>query len=91
MFILPKDEFMEELKAEMAGYEEITEELREDWIKRFDKYLTQKTLKDKRISVKGSNILIKLEDESELFGIVDKYYAAIENEDLEKYWIDWSL
>lgn len=91
MFILPQEEFIEEVKAEMAGYEEITESLREDWLNRFKKYITKKNLKDKRVSAKGQNISIKLQDESELFSIVDKYFAAIENEDLERYWQDWSL
>jgi hypothetical protein len=91
MFILPKEEFVEELKAEMAGYEEITEAYMKDWFNKFEAYLSDKKVKDKRISRKGDSVSIKLQDESELFAIADKFFAAISNEDLERYWSDWSL
>lgn len=91
MLVLEKVEFVEEVKAELAGYEEIDQEHIELWIKRFEKYLKQKNLQDKRIKFTGDKISIRLDDESDLFKIVDKYYAAIENEDLEKYWNNWAL
>lgn len=91
MFVLDKVDFIEEVKAEMAGYEEIEKELIDQWVDTFNKYLKRKNLKDKHIIVKGDNVSIKLDDESELFKIVDKFYAAVENEDLDAYWTDWSL
>lgn len=91
MLELSKLDFVEEVKAEMAGYEEIEPAMIDKWVARFEKYLASKNLKDKRIKKKGDNIIVKLDDESELFKIVDKYLAAIENEDLDAYWSGWSL
>ncbi len=91
MLELSKLDFVEEVKAEMAGYEEIDQAQIEKWVARFEKYLSDKNLKDKRIKVKGNQVSIRLDDESDLFKIVDKYLAAIENEELDEYWNGWSL
>jgi hypothetical protein len=91
MFILPKEEFVEELKAEMAGYEEITIDLINNWMQHFEAYVSRKNINNKRISFRSGKLYITLQDESDLFKIVDKYFAAIENEELEAYWADWSL
>ena len=91
MLILSKIEFVEEVKAEMGGYEEITKELIEEWVVQFEKYIKRKSLKDKRISFRGDRTFVKLDDETDLFKIVDKYFVAIENEELEQYWLNWSL
>lgn len=91
MLILSKEDFLEEVKAEMAGYEELTKELIGEWVTSFERYIKRKSLKDKRISFRGDKVYVKLEDESDLFKIVDKYFAAVENEDLEEYNANWSL
>lgn len=91
MLILSKIEFIEEVKAEMGGYEEITEELIEKWVVEFEKYIKRKSLKDKRISFRGDRTFVKLDDETDLFKIVDKYFVAIENEEQDQYWLNWSL
>jgi len=91
MEILGKIDFVEEIKVEMAGYEEITKEHIELWAAEFERYIKRKSLKDKRISFRGDRTYVKLDDETDLFKIVDKYFAAIENEELEQYWLNWSL
>ena len=91
MLILSKLEFIDEVQAEMGGYEEITEELIEKWVAEFERYIKRKNLKDKRVSFRGDRTFIKLEDESDLFKIVDKYFVAIENEEQDQYWLNWSL
>ncbi len=89
MFVLEKVEFIEEIKAEMAGYEEMTPELIEGWVKAFEEFVRRGN--SKKIVKKGQNIDIKLEDEAELFRIVDRYLVAIENDEIEAYWQDWTL
>ncbi len=89
MFVLEKVEFIEEIKAEMAGYEEMTPELIEAWVKAFEEFVRRGN--SKKIVKKGQNIDIKLEDEAELFRIVDRYLVAIENDEIEVYWQDWTL
>jgi hypothetical protein len=89
MFILDKAEFVEEVKAEMAGYEEISEELIEAWVVKFEDYVSKK--KNEKLIKKGQDVQIKLDDEAELFKIVDRYLVAIENDEIEAYWQDWKL
>ena len=91
MFSLLKDEFIEEIKAEMAGYEELTQEHINDWVQHFEKYVSQDKVKNDKLKRKGNTIEIVLKDESELFGIVDKYLVAVEGEELASYWEDWKL
>jgi hypothetical protein len=89
MFTLDKAEFIEEVKAEMAGYEEISEELIEAWVVKFEDYVSKK--KNEKLIKKGKDVQIKLDDEAELFKIVDRYLVAIENDEIEAYWQDWKL
>ena len=89
MFTLDKADFIEEVKAEMAGYEEISEELINAWIIKFEEYVEKK--KSKKMIKKGKAIQIQLDDEAELFKIVDRYLVAIENDEVEAYWQDWKL
>ncbi len=69
----------------------ITKELIDDWVKRFNAYAGSKHVMDRRIQVKGAKVNVKLQDESDLFGIVDRYFSAIDQDDLEAYWTDWKL
>ncbi|PKM52408.1 MAG: hypothetical protein CVV02_01260 [Firmicutes bacterium HGW-Firmicutes-7] len=91
MIKFSKDEFIEELVAEMDGYEEITKDHKQTFLANLDKYIETTKDKNKRISKSANSITIKLEDESELFEIVDKYYSAIVNEELDLYWLNWKL
>ena len=85
------EDFVEEIKAEMYGYEEIEEDEINIWFENFERFVKDK--KDKRniIRYKGEEISINLKDESDLFSIVDKYLAAIENDELDKYFESFSL
>lgn len=91
MIELNKLDFIEEIKAEMAGYEEIEPEHIDDWVERFEEYVSRKNLKSKKIKMKSGKLMICIEDESALFQIVDQYLAAIENEEMEQYWKDWTF
>lgn len=83
-------DFKAEVEAEMAGYEEISQEQIKDWLEHLDKYV--KHVKDNnKVVLKGNQVEIKLDDESELFSIVDRFFAAVMNEDLEAYYTDWNL
>ncbi|WZL82283.1 hypothetical protein QBE53_04055 [Vallitaleaceae bacterium 9-2] len=89
MFTLDKVDFIEEIKAEMAGYEEITKEHIDDWVEKFEEYV--KKQKNKKLIKQGQKVQVNLDDEAELFKIVDRYLVAIENEEIDAYWQDWKL
>lgn len=88
MLKLSKEDFMEEVVAELYGYEEITEDLVQDFIKRLNAFFAAK--KGKKVDYKNG-ITIKLKDESDLFMIADKYFAAVTSEELDKYWQNWDI
>jgi hypothetical protein len=88
------EEFVEEIKAEMYGYEEIEENIINVWESKFRIYLEDiknKKTKNDKIKFKANSIIIELKDETDIFKIVDKFLAAVVNEELDKYWIDWAL
>ena len=91
MIKFSKDEFIEELTAEIEGYEEITGEQKKAFIEKVSSAIDSSSEKNKRISKHANSITIQLEDESELFDMVDQYYAAIMNEELDLYWADWKF
>ena len=90
MFRLSYDEFKEEVKAEMYGYEEISEEAIEKWFTTLEAFVGAKK-KSSIFKYSKDGVQVDLKDESDLFMIVDRYLAAIVNEDLTKYYADWSL
>lgn len=94
MIKLEMEEFIEEVKAEMYGYEEIEESQINDWENRFREWLKQenkKKTKNNRIKLGPNSIIIELKDETDIFKIADKYLVAVVNDEVYKYWIDWQL
>lgn len=91
MIKLSKEEFLEELIGEMEGYEDITEEYKKLLVDRINVYIEKESDQNKRISKKANSIMIKFEDETQIFEIVDKYLSAIINEEMGKYWEGWKF
>jgi len=89
MLKLSFEEFKEEVKAEMYGYEEIDEAAIEKWFATLESFVGKK--KSSIFTYKDSEVKVSLKDESDLFMIVDRYLAAIVNDELAKYYSDWSL
>ncbi|NDL66531.1 hypothetical protein [Anaerotalea alkaliphila] len=91
MFKMPVEEFKAEIAVEMSGYEDITQALAQDWLNRLEAYIAEKRDGKGKIVEEDGERMVVLEDESELFGIVDKYLLAIEDGALEEYWQGWEL
>lgn len=91
MIKLSKEDFIEELIVEMEGYIEITDEHKIALLNHIEQYIEKEKDKNKRISKEANSITINLNDETELFEIVDNYLSAIINDELEQYWLNWSL
>ncbi|MDF1616700.1 hypothetical protein [Petrocella sp. FN5] len=83
-------EFRDEIKTEMLGYEEITEALVEKWFENFEAFIDAKRPSG-LLEYKGSQVEVMLKDETDLFMMVDRYLAAIVNEDLDNYFTDWTF
>lgn len=88
MIKMPIEDFIEEVKAEIVGYEELGEEKALQWEKNFLSLVNsgkKQNIEDK----KGKKFYI-LEDEAELFKIVDMYLAAVDSGEEKEYWEKWS-
>lgn len=79
------NDFIYEVKEEMICYEEIGEDGVADWEKNFNSWLNDGK-KKKHIKGEGENKVYMLEDESEIFDIVDEYIQAIEENKINDYW-----
>ncbi len=89
MLKMPMEEFIEEVKAEIGGYEELGEAKATEWEQRFLAWINNPKSKKKNVEeVKGKRIYV-LEDESDLFQIADAYFAAVDAEQEEEYWAKW--
>ncbi|QUI24763.1 hypothetical protein HZI73_21745 [Vallitalea pronyensis] len=96
MLKMELEEFIEEVKGELYGYEEIEEAQIVDFEKRFrawvaDKKAQGKKNKNDRIKFGPNSIIVTLKDESDLFKIVDRYLAAVVDEETGQYWENWSI
>lgn len=91
MLKITKEDLMEELIAELIGYEEIGQEYVEDFRNRLEKYFEEKKGKKNRINYTTNSITIKLKDESEIFAIADYYYTAVVNEEVADYWKNFDI
>lgn len=79
------NDFIYEVKEEMICYEEIGKDGVADWEKNFNNWLNDGK-KKKHIKGEGENKVYMLEDESEIFDIVDEYIQAIEENKIREYW-----
>lgn len=91
MLKISKEDLMEELTAELMGYEEIPQEYVEDFRNRLEKYFEQRKGKKNRINYTTNSITIKLKDETEIFAIADIYYTAVVNEEIDEYWLNFDI
>lgn len=94
MIKLEIEEFVEEVKAEMYGYEEIEDSQINDWENKFREWVKKesgKKIKNNRIKLGPNSIIIELKDETDIFQIADKYLVAVVNNEVDEYWIDWQL
>lgn len=88
---LALEEFLEEIEIEMSGYEEISDSLIQEWGNKVKAIIKEDGQKMKGLIKKGSSYYVILKDESDIFKVVDRYYAAVENEEMEDYWKHFSL
>jgi propanediol dehydratase large subunit len=89
MVKMPLEDFVEEIKSEIIGYEELGEEKALEWEKKFLSLVNRGNKSKPKIEVKNGKNLYLLEDESEIFKIVDMYLAAVDSDEEKDYWEKW--
>ena len=90
MIKMPIEDFVEEVKAEIVGYEELGEEKALQWETKFLSLVNSGEKLRKNIESKNGKKFYILEDEAELFKIVDMYLAAVDQGEEKEYWEKWS-
>lgn len=89
MIKLTIEDFLYEVKEEMLCYEDLGEEKAGLWEAEFDKWLNNDKIKKKNVIEKGDKKYYCLDDESEIFDIVDEYLDAVEQGKEKEYWKDF--
>ncbi|WP_341878026.1 hypothetical protein [Defluviitalea saccharophila] len=89
MVKMPLEDFIEEVKSEIIGYEELGEEKALEWEQKFLSLVNDKSKSVPQIEVKDGKKFYQLEDESEIFKIVDMYLAAADSGEEQDYWKKW--
>ncbi|HOQ16060.1 MAG TPA: hypothetical protein PLL17_02490 [Defluviitaleaceae bacterium] len=89
MLKIPIEDFIEEIKAEIMSYEELGEKKALEWEKNFISLIHEKDKLIKNIEEENGKKYYCLEDESELFRIVDMYLAAVDSGEEKEYWERW--
>lgn len=86
MIKMPIDDFIFEVKEEILSYEELGEKKAEEWETNFKAWLNNDKIKKKNIKLNNDKVYYMLDDESDIFGIADLYYSAVEQKKEEDYW-----
>lgn len=79
-------ELVYEVKEEILCYEQLGEKKADEWEKKFNLWLEDKSIKKKNVLEKGAMQYYCIEDESAVFDIADEYLEAVENGREEEYW-----
>lgn len=85
MIKMPIEDFIYEIKEEMACYADIGTEGADKWEAKFRERIASKG-KKKNIVASGDKLFYTVGDESEIFDIADEYLDAIENGREAEYW-----
>lgn len=86
MLKMPLGDFIEEVKAEIMSYEELGEEKAGEWEDKFVSLIEKNALPKKFVKREQNKTVVALQDESELFTLTDSYWAAVVNDEEDKYW-----
>ncbi|HOA81633.1 MAG TPA: hypothetical protein PKK61_11325 [Defluviitaleaceae bacterium] len=90
MLKIPLEDFVEEIKSEIIGYEELGEEKAREWENKFLSLVNEAKSVTKNIEEEDGKKYYLLEDESEIFRIVDMYLAAVDTGEEKEYWEKWN-
>lgn len=86
---MPKYEinkFINIIENEMAQYSEINEEDILNWKTNFLNLIKKKEISKKNIKKDGNKTIFIIDDEMEIFSIVDDFLIAKEENDFKTYW-----
>ncbi|MFV0503007.1 MAG: hypothetical protein ACK5LT_03420 [Lachnospirales bacterium] len=80
------NEFIDLIEEELRVYEHLSEDEIDDWKHIFLQLVDENKVSKQNLAKEGGIFYFKIEDEMEIFSIVDDYSFAIENNSLKDYW-----
>ncbi len=80
------DDFIFTILEELEQYEDLKGEDVEAWVKNFKLMVKENKVSNKNLKKEGDKTFFELQDEMEIFAIVDDYIEAIENNSVREYW-----
>jgi len=85
MFKIELEDFLEEIKAELFSYDELSEEDILAWEEKFLSLFNDGKLNSLKTSITPIKE-ISLEDETDIFQIADGFIVAMMNDEVAEYW-----
>ncbi|MFV0441748.1 MAG: hypothetical protein ACK5LV_10740 [Lachnospirales bacterium] len=80
------EDFEFTIVEELEQYEDIDLKYVDDWCETFRKMVKDKKISKKNLKEENGTLYFSIEDEMEIFAIVDDYIEAIENNSIPEYW-----
>ncbi len=80
------EDFIFTILEELEQYEDLKGEYVEQWVKTFESMVKDNKISNKNLKKEGNEIYFELQDEMEIFAIVDDYIEAIESNSINEYW-----
>ncbi len=80
------EEFIFNILEELEQYEDLKPDDIEAWVKTFESMVEDNKISNKNLKKIDGEISFEVQDEMEIFAIVDDYIEAIENNSVKEYW-----
>ncbi len=80
------EEFIFNILEELEQYEDLKAEQIEGWVKTFESMVKENKISNKNLKKIDGELYFEVQDEMEIFSIVDDYIEAIENNSVAEYW-----
>ncbi|MFV0520486.1 MAG: hypothetical protein ACK5LY_09485 [Lachnospirales bacterium] len=80
------EDFIFTIVEELEQYEDLDLEYVDKWCHTFEKMVKNGEISKKNLVKEGDELYFVLNDETEVFAIVDDYIEAIENNSITEYW-----
>ncbi len=80
------EDFVFAVVEELEQYEDLDLNYVDKWCATFDEMVKTRKISKKNLVEEGNELFFQVDDETEIFAIVDDYIEAIENNSIPEYW-----
>ncbi len=80
------EDFVFAVVEELEQYEDLDLNYVDKWCETFNEMVKARKISKKNLVEEGNELFFAVDDETEIFAIVDDYIEAIENNSIPEYW-----